>query len=53
MGDYQRLQILTIRQLLAGAQVAYPRLSDGDATFKRAPKANLDEQGVTPPLFEE
>jgi len=36
-GTYPRIQILTVEQLLSGAQVAYPRLLD--ATFKQAPKA--------------
>jgi DNA modification methylase len=34
---YPRIQILTIEGLLAGKQVAHPRLLD--ATFKKAPKA--------------
>jgi DNA modification methylase len=34
---YPRIQILTIENLLAGKQVAHPRLLD--ATFKKAPKA--------------
>lgn len=34
---YPRIQILTIEDLLAGKQVAHPRLLD--ATFKKAPKA--------------
>ena len=34
---YPRIQILTIEELLAGKQVAHPRLLD--ATFKKAPKA--------------
>jgi DNA modification methylase len=36
-GTYPRIQILTVEQLLSGAQVQYPRLLE--ATFKRAPKA--------------
>lgn len=36
-GDFPRLQILTIEQLLGGAQIAYPRLID--VTYKQAPKA--------------
>ncbi len=36
-GTYPRIQILTVEQLLSGAQVGYPRLLE--ATFKRAPKA--------------
>ncbi|MGA3054363.1 MAG: DNA methyltransferase [Candidatus Korobacteraceae bacterium] len=36
-GTYPRIQILTVEQLLSGAQVQYPRLLD--ATFKKAPKA--------------
>jgi site-specific DNA-methyltransferase (adenine-specific) len=34
---YPRIQILTIEELLAGKQVAHPRLLD--ATFKKAPKS--------------
>ena len=36
-GTYPRVQILTVEQLLSGAQVQYPRLLE--ATFKKAPKA--------------
>ena len=36
-GTYPRIQILTVEQLLNGAQVQYPRLLE--ATFKKAPKA--------------
>ncbi len=36
-GTYPRIQILTVEDLLNGAQVKYPRLLD--ATFKQAPKA--------------
>ncbi len=36
-GTYPRIQILTVEQLLGGAQVQYPRLLE--ATFKKAPKA--------------
>ncbi len=36
-GTYPRIQILTVEQLLGGAQVQYPRLLE--ATFKRSPKA--------------
>jgi hypothetical protein len=36
-GTYPRIQILTVEELLNGAQVEYPRLLD--ATFKQAPKA--------------
>jgi site-specific DNA-methyltransferase (adenine-specific) len=36
-GTYPRIQILTVEQLLSGAQVQYPRLLE--ATFKKAPKA--------------
>ena len=34
---YPRIQILTVEELLAGKQVAHPRLLD--ATFKKAPKS--------------
>jgi site-specific DNA-methyltransferase (adenine-specific) len=36
-GTFPRIQILTVEDLLNGAQVQYPRLLD--ATFKQAPKA--------------
>ena len=36
-GTYPRIQILTVEQLLSGAQVQYPRLLE--STFKKAPKA--------------
>ncbi len=36
-GIYPRIQILTVEQLLSGAQVQYPQLLE--ATFKRVPKA--------------
>ena len=35
-GTYPRIQILTIEKLMAGAQVAYPRLLVD--TFKKAPR---------------
>ena len=44
-GTYPRLQILTIEQLLGGAQVAYPRLLVD--TFKRAPKAKSSSEQLT------
>ena len=48
-GDqYPRLQILTIEQLLDGAQPEYPRFATA-ATFKRAPRRKR-QQGVQQPL---
>lgn len=37
--DYPRLQILTVQDLLGGAEIAYPAGSGANVTFKRAPKA--------------
>ncbi len=36
-GNFSRLQIFTIEQLLRGEQLAYPRLLD--VTYKQAPRA--------------
>lgn len=44
---FPRIQILTIEQLLQGAQIAYPRLLD--TTYKQAPRAR-EKQPVTMPL---
>ena len=43
---YPRIQILTIEDLLAGKQVAHPRLLD--ATFKKAPKARTTTEEQLP-----
>ncbi len=42
---YPRLQILTVEDLLAGAEAQYPRFAP-DATFRRAPRSRsaLGEQ---------
>jgi site-specific DNA-methyltransferase (adenine-specific) len=41
---FPRIQILTVEQLLHGAQIAYPRLLD--TTYKKAPRAR-EKQAVT------
>ena len=46
--DYPRVQILTIEQLLDGAEADYPRFAATD-TFKRAPR-QLREDGYQPIL---
>ena len=46
--DYPRVQILTIEQLLNGAEADYPRFAATD-TFKRAPR-QLREDGYQPIL---
>jgi hypothetical protein len=47
---YPRIQILTIEDLLAGKQVAHPRLLD--ATFKKAPKSRPAAEKKLPLPFE-
>lgn len=42
---YPRLQILTIAELLAGKGVAMPPLHEVSKTFKKAPKAQPDQDG--------
>ncbi len=42
-GEYPRVQILTIRELLDGAKVRFPQMGVG-ATFKAAPKKHRGEQ---------
>jgi site-specific DNA-methyltransferase (adenine-specific) len=42
-GEYPRVQILTIRELLDGAKVRFPHMGMG-ATFKAAPKKHRGEQ---------
>jgi site-specific DNA-methyltransferase (adenine-specific) len=42
-GEYPRMQILTIRELLDGAKVRFPQAGLG-ATFKSAPKKHRGEQ---------
>lgn len=53
---YPRLQILTIRQLLAGERIAYPP-SRRNVTFKKAPRAKPSDQvregGPQPILYGE
>jgi site-specific DNA-methyltransferase (adenine-specific) len=47
---YPRIQILTIEDLLAGKQVAHPRLLD--ATFKKAPKSRPAAEKKLPLPFD-
>ncbi|HEY8530885.1 MAG TPA: restriction endonuclease [Limnochorda sp.] len=35
---FPRVQIVTIAELLAGKQIAYPRLDAGTGTFRKAPR---------------
>lgn len=37
-GDYPRIQLLTVAELLAGKQVDYPNLTGGNVTHRRAPR---------------
>jgi hypothetical protein len=38
-GEYPRIQILTIEELLSGARISYPGWGSGNVTHRRAPKA--------------
>jgi DNA modification methylase len=38
-GAFPRIQILTVKELLDGRRIEYPRITEGNKTFKRAPKA--------------
>lgn len=50
MGDFPKIQILTIEELLAGAEPRYPDLTMGQASFK---KAKVEEKKADQPeLFE-
>ena len=42
-GEYPRMQIFTIRELLDGAKVRFPQMGMG-ATFRAAPKKHRGEQ---------
>lgn len=42
--QYPRLQILTIRELLAGQRIKYPSVGYLNVTFKQAPKAKAGSQ---------
>jgi hypothetical protein len=48
-GDFPRIQILTIEELLAGKSIDYPR-GAADATFKRAPRAKSPVANMNLPL---
>jgi hypothetical protein len=48
-GEFPRLQILTIEELLAGKGIQYPRAT-ADATFKRAPRARSAAGNMDLPL---
>jgi DNA modification methylase len=49
-GNFPRLQILTIQELLEGKGIAMPPISQVSTTFKKAPKAN-NKKGDQAPLF--
>jgi site-specific DNA-methyltransferase (adenine-specific) len=38
-GAFPRIQLLTVKDLLDGTRIEYPRMTEGNKTFKRAPKA--------------
>jgi site-specific DNA-methyltransferase (adenine-specific) len=38
-GAFPRIQLLTVKELLEGQRIEYPRITEGNKTFKRAPKA--------------
>jgi DNA modification methylase len=45
-GAFPRIQLLTVKELLEGKRIEYPRITEGNKTFKRAPKAKeADGQG--------
>ena len=48
MGDFPKIQILTIEQLLGGAEPRYPDLTMGQASFKKAKteKKKADQPGL-------
>lgn len=48
---HPKLQILTVEELLAGKKIDYPP-TRGDATFKKAPKAEGEKPSTTP-MFED
>ena len=49
-GKHARLQLLTVAELLAGAQIHYPKTAGVNQTFKRAPKLKK-KAAEQPPLF--
>lgn len=48
--NYARLQILTIKQLLEGKRVEMPNTTGINATFKRAPKAQREDNTTQPAM---
>lgn len=42
-GDFPRLQLLTIEELLSGAQIKMPPLHQVNLTFKKAEKQKKEE----------
>jgi DNA modification methylase len=46
-GKHPRIQILTIADLLAGKKIDMPPLRQVSTTFKKAPRANLNDAGHT------
>lgn len=58
-GSYPRIQLVTVGELLEGAQIAYPRLTGADRTHKKAPRVvrkrteQLDSFDGTPAWLKE
>lgn len=50
MGDFPKIQILTIEQLLGGAEPRYPDLTMGQASFRKAKTEK--KKGEQPELFD-
>jgi DNA modification methylase len=50
MGEFPKIQILTIEQLMGGAEPRYPDLTMGQASFKKA--RTEKKKGEQPELFE-
>jgi DNA modification methylase len=42
-GSYPRIQLLTVKELLAGKQIQYPHVTGGNQTFKKAPASKVKE----------
>ena len=38
-GQFPKIQLLTVAELLGGKKIAMPPIKQGGATFKKAPKA--------------
>jgi len=49
-GKFPCIQLLTVAELLDGAAIQYPHMTEGNKTFKAAPKAIKKEK--VPTLFE-